>query len=172
MSKLTKPMPSQQEYEERFLYRDGNLYNKISIGRVKAGSKAGTLSIDPKTGKQYWRIQFKGKTYRAHRITWILHGYLLEPNQEIDHIDGNGLNNDINNLRACTSKQNKENLKGAYKNSKSGIRGVCWDKKSNKWRAQITHNGKGIYLGLYVTKEEAEKVVIAARKELFTHSNN
>jgi len=172
MSKLAKPMPSQQELQEAFDYRGGNLYNKISIGRAKAGSKAGTLLANSKTGKKYIQIGFKGEKYKAHRLIFVLHGYPLKPNQEVDHIDGNGLNNDIHNLRACTHKQNLENQKGAQKNSKSGIRGVSWDKKSNIWRAQIKHNGKKIVLGHYVTIEEAEKVVIAARKKFFTHSDN
>jgi len=172
MSKA-KPMPSQQELQEAFDYRDGNLHwiESPDNGRVKAGSKAGCLFLK-NNGKQYWRIKFKRKNYPASRIIWVWHGYPLEPNQEVDHIDGNGLNNDIHNLRVCTHKENQENLKGAYKNSKSGIRGVFWDKKRKKWIATIYHNGKTIYLGSYVTIEEAEKAAIAARKKFFTHSDN
>jgi len=165
-------MPSQQELQEAFDYRDGNLYwIESPNNRVRVGSKAGCLFLKH-DGKQYWRITFKSKYYKAHRLIWVWHGYPLEPNQEVDHIDNNGLNNDINNLRACTHKENQENRKGAQKNNKTGIRGVSWDKKRNKYSAQIKHNGKRIYLGRYVTIEEAEKVVIAARKEFFTHSDN
>jgi len=172
MSKLTKPMLSQQVLREWFDYRDGNLHWIESPGRrVKAGSKAGRIWTN-KGGKQYILITFKGKTYKAHRFIFAWHGYPLEPNQEIDHIDGNGLNNDIHNLRACTTKENLENRKGANKNSKTGIRGVSLHKNRNKWQACIQHNGKQIHLGYYVTIEEAEKAAIAARKELFTHSND
>jgi hypothetical protein len=72
-------------------------------------------------------------------------------------------------LRPATRKQNKENLVGAYRNSKSGVRGVCWDRYG--WRADIGHLGKTIYLGHFSTVEEATEVARLKRLELFTHND-
>ena len=174
MGKLAKPMPSQQELQERFDYRDGNLWwKKANNNRVKEGSKAGSVHTNKQKGKQYVQIGFNHKMYLIHRVIWAWHGYSLEPNQEIDHIDGNSLNNCIENLRATTRKQNNENRKRANKNSKSGEKGVMKLRinRKSKWCAQIQHNGKVIRSD-HETKEDAIAARIAAEKECFTHAPN
>ncbi len=166
MRKAT-PLPSQQELQEWFDYRDGNLYwKKTNAYCVKVGDKTGCV----KKGKQYVHLQFKLKKYLIHRFIWAWHGNSLEPNEEIDHIDGNSFNNCIENLRPTSRKQNSENRKTANKDSKNGVKGVCFDKKAKKWRAYICHNGKHIHLGYYVNKEDAIAARIAAEKKYFTHA--
>ena len=78
----------------------------------------------------------------------------------IDHIDGNTLNNRKTNLRVCTVQQNGCNHKMSKKNT-SGISGVYFSSKYNKWYAQITVNRKTISLGTYNTYEDA----VQARKD-------
>ena len=169
MSKA-KPLPTQQELQEGFDYRDGNFYRKKKTKGVRVGNKVGTVLTNKQTGKQYVRVRFKGKLYLIHRLIWAWHGYSLEPNQDIDHIDGNGLNNRIENLRPTSRKQNLENTKSARKDSKSGVKGVCWHKGTKKWGAQIQHNGKKIHLGCYESIDEARAARIAAEKKYFTHA--
>lgn len=165
MSKA-KPLPSQQELQEGFDYRDGNLYwKKTNANCVKVGDKAGCVATN-----QYVQVCFKGKYYLIHRFIWAWHGYSLEPNEDIDHIDGNSLNNRIENLRPTSRKQNQENRKSANKDSKSGEKGVCWNKSVKKWKVYICHNGKDIHLGYYVNKEDAIAARIAAEKKYFTHA--
>ena len=162
----TTPLPSQQELQEWFDYRDGNLYwKKTNAYCVKVGDKAGSV----KKNTQYIQVGFKGKVYLIHRFIWAWHGYSLEPNEDIDHIDGDGLNNCIENLRAVSHKQNHENRKTAQKNSKSGVKGVCWN-KTKKWKAYICHNGKDIHLGYYVNKDDAIAARIEGEKEYYTHA--
>ena len=173
MGNLAKPMPSQQELQEGFDYRDGNLWwKKANSNSVREGSKAGSVHTDKRTGYQRVRVCFNHKKYPIHRLIWAWHGNFLEPNQEIDHIDGNSLNNCIENLRATTHKQNCENRKGANKNSKSGEKGVRWHKATKKWEAYINHNGIKKHLGLYETKEDAIDARIEAEKECYTHAPN
>ena len=80
----------------------------------------------------------------------LIHRDILKPNknQEVDHIDGNRLNNQRSNLRFATSSQNKIN-RGARKDNQSGYKGVSWHKQRDKWTARIMANGKYQHLGLF-----------------------
>jgi len=164
--KKAKPLPSQQELQEWFDYMNGNLWwKKTNSNRVKVGSEAGCVNT-----YQYVHVGFKKKYYYIHRLIWAWHGNSLEPNQDIDHIDGNSLNNRIENLRAVSRKQNSENTKSAQKNSKSGVKGVYWHKGAKKWEAQIQHNGKTIPLGYYKDIDEARAARIEGEKKYYTHA--
>lgn len=77
-------------------------------------------------------------------------------NQEIDHIDGNRLNNQKSNLRYATSSQNKAN-RGPRKDNKSGYKGVSWHKQRKKWTARIKNGSKYEHLGLFQNKIDAAK---------------
>src|SRR5437016_1019112 len=63
---------------------------------------------------------------------------------EIDHIDGNGLNNQRANLRLATKSQNQHN-RGPMKKGSSRFKGV-W-RHGDKWRVGITLNRKKIHIG-------------------------
>jgi 23S rRNA G2069 N7-methylase RlmK/C1962 C5-methylase RlmI len=76
----------------------------------------------------------------------------------IDHIDGNKTNNKIENLRLANNSQNLLNGKKP-KNNKSGVKGVCFDKANNKWLAYGRLDGKTKFLGRFIDKSEAEKIV-------------
>jgi hypothetical protein len=99
----------------------------------------------------------------------LLHRFLMDNPPKslvVDHINHNTLDNRKTNLRIITSAENFQNMNGPYKNSKSGIRGVCWHKATQKWYAFIKVNGKCKYLGLFEDIKEAEKVAIEARKQM------
>lgn len=88
------------------------------------------------------------------------------PNLQIDHKDGDGLNNQRGNLQLITPSQNQAKKKTQLNNT-SGYRGVSFDKKSNKWVAQIVCKGVKQYLGAFHTKEKAAKVYNKAAFEAF-----
>lgn len=143
-------------------YRDGHLYWREARGRVKAGAKAGS----PKRcngGNEYWRVRCDGKLLLVHRLIFLMHrGYLPE---EIDHIDGDGLNNDIENLRPCSRAQNQRNI-GIGKSNSSGFKGVTWAKPSRMWKGQIKSEGRTYYLGLFETPQSAHEAYKAAATKL------
>lgn len=99
-----------------------------------------------------------------HRAIWaVVHGKC--PDMHIDHIDGDKLNNRIENLRICTHNQNQHN-QGIRSSNKSGYKGVSWMKSAKKWQAQICCNSKVTHLGLYTNKIEAAKAYDEAAKKL------
>lgn len=144
-------------------YRDGHLYWRENRGkRIKAGDKAGCVFCS-RPGAQYRVTTVGGKNYLAHRIIFLMHrGYLPE---QIDHIDGNGMNNDIENLRAANHGQNQQN-KGTQKNNTSGFKGVSWNKRAKKWRALIELDRKDHYLGYFDTPDAAHEAYKAAAIKL------
>lgn len=104
----------------------------------------------------------------------LLHRFLTDcpKDKHIDHIDHNILNNTIDNLQIVSRKQNMENHIGANKNSKSGVRGVYWEKHCSKWRVQIRHNNKTINGGLYSDLTQAGEKALQLRNEYFSNNIN
>ena len=82
----------------------------------------------------------------------------------IDHINGDGLDNRKENLRFATTQQNGFNRRPS---NAIGLRGVTFHRHSAKWQAQIRHNGKWIYLGLFLTAEAAARCYDVHAKELY-----
>lgn len=104
-------------------------------------------------------------TVGLHR--WIM-GYKVE--KQIDHINNKTLDNQRNNLRIVTSIENNQNRAGAYKNSKSGIRGVYWDSSRGTWRAVVTINYKHINIGRFSSIKKAEMAIKNARAKYMPFS--
>lgn len=124
-----------------------------------AGKVAGCLN-------EYGYIQVKinKKPYKTHRIIWAMtYGYW--PINDIDHRDGVGSHNWIDNLREATVAENGQNRK-LNVNNKSGYTGVFWYKRIKKWCSQIRLNKKAIHLGYYDTQEEAYDAHLAAKCKL------
>lgn len=107
--------------------------------------------------KWKWCIHSGGYAVRKHKKSFILmHSSIVDPpkGKEVDHVDGNKLNNQRRNLRCVTSSQNKMNLPKRNKTS-SKYKGVCWHKGGGKWMAYIGINKKLKYLGLYNKEKDA-----------------
>jgi len=150
---------SAEELHRLFQYKDGHLYWKIrNSNRIKIGSQAGTVA---KRGNI--NININKRLYKAHRIIFFMHHKYLPP--IIDHIDGNPLNNRIENLRPATETQNHHNV-GMFKNNKSGVKGVCWDKSKKKWLARCCFQYKIHHIGTFDSLEEASKMVKQYREFL------
>ena len=114
----------------------------------------------------YLQTRIDGKIYFNHRLAWLyVNGSF--PVCVIDHMDGNHLNNGINNLRDVSRRTNQENQRIApLSNKTTGLLGATLHKKTGKFMAKIQVNGKQIYLGLFATPEAAHAEYVSAKRKL------
>jgi len=138
---------------ELFDYYEGALYRTLSSGLKK---RAGTVND---TGRR--QININGKIYKEHRLIFLWHHGFLP--HEIDHIDGDPLNNHIENLRAATHSQNGANIKRRTDNM-SGEKGVWWDKLKDKYVIYTYKDGKRLYGTPAYTKDF--DIAVSAAREL------
>ena len=128
---------------------NGRLFWLKSRTGVRAGAEARTVT---KAG--YARVTVDRKSYPIHHIIWFIeHGYRPI---EIDHINQDGLDNRISNLREVSHSENQKNHH-KYRSNTSGVTGVSFHKRVKKWEVRIQHKSLGYY-------EEFEDAV-NARKE-------
>jgi len=137
-----------------FDYHNGSLVWKVNKGTAVEGGKAHS------NGNGYLAIKLFGRPYLEHRLIWLWHGFDLTG--EIDHIDGNSLNNKIENLRLASHSENMRNAK-LRSDNKSGVKGISWCKSKRKWKAQLWFGDKQQYLGRYESLDAAKQIIEAAR---------
>jgi hypothetical protein len=152
---------NQIKVKNLFDYVDGKLFWKVSPAHnVKIGDAAGSLRFNG-----YWHTQINGKRYFNHRIIFLWHhGYL--PTTDIDHIDGNRVNNKVENLRPATGFENARNAKVRADNT-SGAKGVSWVKHIRKWVVQLRVDKKIKRIGYFDDLELADLVAIMARDKYY-----
>lgn len=105
----------------------------------------------------------KRKTIYMHRLIMNALSGLLD----IDHKDGNFLNNRRANLRFCNDSQNQRNKHAKKINALSNYKGVSWHKRNKKWIANLVFNQKLIHIGYFKKEIEAAKAYDKKAKELF-----
>ena len=127
--------------------------------RFSKGMQAGSL------GDGYIRIHTNGRQYGAHRLAW-LYVYGVEPEHQIDHINGNPSDNRIVNLRQATQMENAQNIRKPQKNNSHGNLGVTYDPKKKLWRTRISINGTRKYIGKFKTQEQAAQAYLEAKRSM------
>lgn len=152
-----------QEVRELFEYN--NLTGELKWKTTGKGRKLNKIA-GSKDRHGYLQTRIHKKIYFNHRLIW-LHVYGEWPQQVIDHIDGNPLNNKIQNLRDVSRRTNQENQrKAASSNKTTKLLGSSLNKSTGKYVSTIQVNKKTIYLGLFKTPEEAHQKYLQAKREL------
>lgn len=133
--------------------RLGNSRTINSWNTRYSGTEAGTVRLSENSDTLYYRfINLLDKPRRAHRLAWLyVHG---EDAELIDHIDSDGLNNKIKNLRNTSSLINTRKGK-IQTNNKSGFKGVSLRSDTGRWSARCKVGRKFKSLGCFDTKEAA-----------------
>lgn len=103
----------------------------------------------------------KNKIIYMHRLIMKVEG-----KTQVDHKNGNGLDNRKENLRLCTNKENQRNHKLLVTN-KSGFNGVSWNSKVKKWETCISVDNKTVHLGFYRNKIKSATIYNAAATKYF-----
>ena len=135
-------------------------WNTRFSGKVAGGCHKCTV------GKTYYILRCNNELYYAHRIIWSIENGELSDQDQIDHIDGDGTNNRIENLRKVSLLENKKNLK-LFSTNTTGHCGVSFVKKRGCYEAYGSMHDKKVNLGYFKTLENA----VAARKK-FTEDND
>ena len=122
-------------------------------------------------GRGYTQINIKGKMYPAHRIAMLLSYGFYGDGLEVDHINHIRNDNRLVNLRFVTAAGNQRN-RSRSSNNNSGVIGVYYHKAGRKYVAQIKVDGANIYLGSFVSLEEAAEVRKAAEVKYKFNANH
>jgi hypothetical protein len=116
-----------------------------------------------------WTLDSNGYAVRkVNRRKVLLHRFILDasPGFDVDHSNHNPLDNRRENLRICTRSQNSVN-RGPKPGCTSRYKGVCWHRRSERWRAKLCVNGKFLYLGEFVDETKAAMAYDAAAYSVF-----
>jgi hypothetical protein len=122
-----------------------------------AGTKAGATTV-----QGYHTISVDNERFRVSRLAWL---YMTGewPTKHIDHINGDQADDRWLNLREATVSQNIANAKLLRLNNTSGVRGVYWNKRLQKWHVRVSK----IHYGYFDSLEEATKVRDAKAKLIY-----
>ena len=137
-------------FKERFSYKDGSLFWKSHKRSRLVGREAGDVNRKEDSSSPYTRIRIDGELLCRHIIVFMMHhGY--RPHI-VDHINGDKVDDRIENLRPASKSQNNTNSK-PY--TDTGFKGVSfW---GNKFRATISLDGVKKHIGMFDTAEEAAR---------------
>jgi hypothetical protein len=140
------------------IWKKPSKFHKNVIGKV-AGS------IQPNSsGKKYRAVSIGGRKYKCSHVVFCLANGRW-PNDQVDHRDGNSLNDDPTNLREATPTQNAWNHKGRRK--RSGLPMGVKRMPNGRFQARIAVNKKKLSLGTFASADKASEAYRRARTEHF-----
>tara|TARA_R110002153_G_scaffold267790_1_gene432137 strand:+ start:343 stop:819 length:477 start_codon:yes stop_codon:yes gene_type:complete len=147
-------------HDVKFNYEYGNVYRCYHLKKGDVWKERKIQS----DGNGYKRFQFcvnkKIYSFSLHRLVYWLHNPewdIMDSSRDnaIDHIDGNRLNNNIENLRLVTQQENNWNQTRA--------KGYTWNK--GRWQSKLKLNNKTINLGRFDNEEDARNAYLEAKKK-------
>ena len=155
-SKIMKK-PAKKSVDERF-------WEKVN----KTGDCWTWTAFLDKSG--YGRFRLGSQMRLAPRVAWELTEGEIPEGYEIDHLCHNPACVNTHHLALTTRQENTQNISGAHRRSKTGVRGVypC----GNKFRVNVNLNGKSVHIGVYPTLAEARYAAINARRAAGYHSDD
>lgn len=150
----------------------GRVTRRVARGRGRVGAEAGWVwKTRQQPGRRMISVGSKNrKVYYTARVIWLLVTGEW-PRYEVDHIDGDPLNDRWANLRDVPTAVNAKN-KGILSNNSSGAMGVRWKEDRHKWQARVKVGGREKHLGYFFTLEEATQARKRADRRYGFHKNH
>ena len=151
---------------------------EIPLIRACDGSQVASAQVDgfdyEKLSRFTWRLHATGYAHRAvKQVTVWMHREVLgisgRTDVEGDHINRTRLDNRRSNLRVVSCAENSQN-RSLHRNNSSGVRGVSWVPRTQKWLARVRSGGRLLWSAYYPNLEDASKAVINARRRLLPFS--
>ena len=179
---------SREAGKKRGRPRKLNLYEKNNgwyTGQLLHGKTFQIDEADYEKVRLYtWRCDRKGYVYTIitknrvrrriylHRLLMHVASVVDWKAMQIDHIDGNPLNNRRDNLRYASAAENQINKKKPRIDSTTRVTGVTYDKSKGKYVASIGYGRHREYLGAFNSLEEAMKIRQEAEELLYGEFSN
>jgi hypothetical protein len=144
-----------------FAHNDTNEYMVNSIGEVYSMKYGKVKQLKTSLTRGGYLVVSTStdcvRTHTVQRLMWECFNGPVPDDMDIDHIDGNKLNNSLDNLRLVSKSENQWN---------QNRKGYCWYARTNKWVAQICVHGKNQHLGYFFTEDEAHQAYLVAKSRL------
>ena len=153
-----------------WVWRPREHFASDAIFKTWNSKYAGRPALASLNANGYLRGRVSGVPVLAHRIAFLV-SYGRFPNGDIDHINGNRVDNRLENLREVSRSENMKNTKKPTRNT-SGHIGISYDKRNRKWRARIHTNLKEVSLGRFDTINDAIAARMCAEKIYGFHPNH
>ena len=137
-----------EKFNELFLYDEDSPSGLVwKTHKTKVGNPVGR-KLKVRGKEKYWVVDILKECYVVHRVIWIMHNgnNSISEYEEIDHLDQNGLNNRLSNLRAVTRSVNSKNRKLRSDNL-TGLNGIIRITRNSEligYRAEIVVNGEAM----------------------------
>lgn len=167
--------PSKTRNDVRIFIEEFPNYEVSMDGKVYRVTDGSEVTGSPHINTGYREVclrgtddfgNFKERTCAIHRL--VAQAFIENPNNydKVDHITRDKTNNDMDNLRWLSDSENSANV-GKRSGTSSIFKGVTWFKRDNKWKANITCNGKTYRLGNFEIEEDAAHAYDQKATELF-----
>lgn len=164
-------MLTQEILKELLHYnQDTGIFTWLADGKGRRSNKIAGTEGKKNSGKKYLFIKIRGKRYPGHRLAFLFVTGSW-PDGQVDHISGNGLENEWVNLRDVTNQENSKNQR-LRSNNTSDFVGVNWSIYANKWAAGIYVDGKRSHLGFFIDKQDAIDARQSANIKHSYHKNH
>ena len=165
---MTKRKPIDvEELKKVFRIRNGNLER---INYHYTNGKWAVVNNKKNHTGGYCQVRFNVRMVLYHVIVWILStGKDIPQGMDIDHINGNKIDNRIDNLRIVTHRVNMQNRK----THRAGrLVGASYRKGHNDWQSKIVIDKTSIKIGYYKTEQEAHEAYKIACKYIAKYTDN
>lgn len=156
-------IPMDEGMKKVFFVKNGQLIKIFKSGKVKECDSI----FEQEYGYKHYTVTYNGKKYISGRVAYYIQSGEDPGSFMVDHVDGNTLNNRIENLRLVDNRGNQQNRKS---HRGGALIGACWDKNKRKWQSGIRWKKVKVFLG-YCSSEESASLAYRTAQDILESEN-